>query len=85
MKPREQTGDFEMSCDREKVKMDILEGDIGKKRERPRLEYYSQLMKEIGCRTFGERKKLVWDNQMNTNSCVKPVLMLKILKIEHNS
>ena len=43
---------------------DILEGQVGKirERERPRLEYFAHIMfKNMGCRTFREGKELACD------------------------
>ena len=35
---------------------DILEGEVGKKRGRPRLEYFDQIIRDMGCETFKEVK-----------------------------
>ena len=40
---------------------DILEGEVGKKRGGPRLEYYDQIIRDVGCKTFREVKELPWD------------------------
>ena len=37
---------------------DILEGEVGKKRGRPRLKYFDQIIGEMGCETFREVKEL---------------------------
>ena len=38
---------------------DILGG--GEKWGRPRLEYFDQIIREMGCETFREVKELAWD------------------------
>ena len=40
---------------------DILEGEVVKKRGRPRLEYFDQIIRDMGCETFRENKELAWD------------------------
>ena len=42
---------------------DILEGEVGKKRGRgrPRLKYFDQIIRDMGCETFREVKELAWD------------------------
>ena len=40
---------------------DILEGEVGKKRGRPRLEYFDQIIRDMGCETIRDVKELVWD------------------------
>ena len=42
---------------------EILEGEVGNKRgrERPRLEYFEQIIRDMGCETFREVKQLAWD------------------------
>ena len=42
---------------------DILEGEVGKKRGRgrPRLEYFNQIIGDMGCQTFREVKQLAGD------------------------
>ena len=40
---------------------DILEGKMGKKRGRPRLEYFDQIIRDMGCKTFREDKEQAWD------------------------
>ena len=37
----------------------ILKGESGKKRRRPRLQYSSQIIKYVKCKTFRQEKKLV--------------------------
>ena len=39
---------------------DILERELGKKRERPRLEYFEQIIRDMGYKTFREVKELAW-------------------------
>ena len=36
---------------------DILEGEVGKKRGRPRLEYFEQITRDMGSKTFREVKE----------------------------
>ena len=42
---------------------DILEGEVGKKRRRgrPRLKYFDQIIEDMGCETFREVKQLAGD------------------------
>ena len=42
---------------------DILEGEVGKKsgRGRPRLKYFDQIIRDMGCETFREVKQLAGD------------------------
>ena len=40
---------------------DILEGEVGKKRRRPRLKYFDQIIGDMGCETFREVKELARD------------------------
>ena len=37
---------------------DILEGKVEKKRGRPRLEYFDQIIRDMGCETFRDVKEL---------------------------
>ena len=37
---------------------DILEGEVGRKRGRPRLKYFDQIIRDMGCETFREVKQL---------------------------
>ena len=55
--------------------MDILEGEVGNKRGRPRLEYSDQLIGDMGCELFSELKG-IGQSQVETDGCVKPVLGL---------
>lgn len=41
---------------------DIFEGQVGKKRRWPRLEYFPQI-KKIVCGTLRQVKVLVWDSE----------------------
>ena len=34
---------------------------MGKEGGRPRLEYFDQIIRDIGCETFTEVKELAWD------------------------
>ena len=56
----------------------ILEGEVRKKRGRPRLEYFAQIIKDMGCESFREFKELAGmeQNRVETGGCVKPVLGL---------
>ena len=40
---------------------DILEGEVRKKRGRPKLKYFDQIIGDIGCETFREVKQLARD------------------------
>ena len=40
---------------------DILEGEVGKKRRRPRLKYFDQIIGDMGYETFREVKELARD------------------------
>ena len=40
---------------------DILEGNVATKRGRPRLKYFEQIIRDMGCKTFREVKGLAWD------------------------
>lgn len=44
---------------------DILEAKIGlkRRRERLKLDYYSQIVKDMGCHTFREMQRLVEDRR----------------------
>ena len=59
---------------------DILEGEVGKKRGSgtPRLKYFDQIIRDMGCETFREVKQLAGGGQsrVETGGCVKPVLGL---------
>ena len=45
----------------ERLLRDILEGEVGKKRGRPRLKYFDQIIGDMGCETFREVKQLAGD------------------------
>ena len=40
---------------------DILKGEVGKKRGRPRLEYFDHIIKDMECETFRQVKELAWE------------------------
>ena len=40
---------------------DILGGEVGKERGRPRLKYFGQIIGDMGCETFREVKELALD------------------------
>ena len=52
----------------------FLEGEVGKKRGRLRLNYFDQIIGDIWCEIFWEVKELAWDRA--EWSCVKPVFGL---------
>ena len=55
---------------------DVLEGEVGKKRGRPRLEYFDQIIRDMGCKTFRDQRAGMGQSQVETGGWVKPVLGL---------
>ena len=52
---------------------DILEGEVGKKKGRPRLKYFNQIIVDMGCETFRVVKQLArdraeWDGWLHQTS-----------------
>lgn len=53
---------------------DILEEEIGKKRRRPKLKYFLQIMKNKDCETFRKMGKNSHGVDSNEGEYIKPVL-----------
>ena len=57
---------------------DILEGEVGKKRGRLRLEYFDQIIRDMGYETFKKVNEMTGTGQslVETGVFIKPVLGL---------